>query len=199
MGNRKISAGLKDAALRLWDLGWDEKDIMQGLVVSRASLYRWKKLFEEIGSTTRPPSPLIGRPRIITQAILSACYAIYQTDPDIFLEELRWWLAIHHGIVISVSALQKNLDDVGLTRKLLHKIALERDKQQRDEYWDIINGDLAGDSDMLIMADETSKNDHTLERRYGRAPAGGWVKVPRTDAALPRIDAAVAVLLPRSI
>ncbi|KAJ6521562.1 hypothetical protein DFH09DRAFT_997561, partial [Mycena vulgaris] len=117
MGNRKISAGLKDAALRLWDLAWDERGIMQGLVVSRASLYRWKKLFEEIGSTTRPPSPLIGRPRILRQTILSACYAIYQTDPDIldFLEELRWWLALHHDIVISMSALQKNLDDVGLT------------------------------------------------------------------------------------
>ncbi|KAJ7191724.1 hypothetical protein GGX14DRAFT_328056, partial [Mycena pura] len=133
---RKISKDLKDAALRLWDLGWEEADIMQALVVSRASLYRWKKLFEELGSTVRPPSPLVGRPRIITRAVLTACYEIYQKDPDIYLDELRFWLAIHHDIVISISGLQQNLDAVGLDRKLLHKIARERDQQQRSDYWD---------------------------------------------------------------
>jgi hypothetical protein len=35
---RKISKDLKDAALRLWELGWEESDIMQDLVVSHASL-----------------------------------------------------------------------------------------------------------------------------------------------------------------
>lgn len=139
----------------------------------------WKKLFEELGSTVRPPSPLVGRPRIITRAVLTACYDIYQKDPDIYLDELRFWLAFHHDIVISIFALQKNLDDVGLNRKLLHKIARERDRQQRDDYWEVINNELDGDSDLLIVADETSKNDHTLARRYGRAPAG---KRATTDA-----------------
>ncbi|KAJ7622763.1 hypothetical protein DFH06DRAFT_953169, partial [Mycena polygramma] len=140
----RISPDLKDAALRLWDLGWDETDIMQGLVVSRASLFRWKKLFRDIGSTSRPPSPLRGRPRIIAQAVLSACLDIYQKEPEVYLDELRWHLAIHHDIAISISALQKNLSDAGLTRKLLHRIARERTTQQRDDYWDVINGDLAG-------------------------------------------------------
>ncbi|KAJ7726614.1 hypothetical protein B0H16DRAFT_1665712 [Mycena metata] len=124
---RKISRDLKDAALRLWDLGWEEDNIMRGLVVSWSSLYRWKKLFEESGSTIRPPSPLVGRPQTITRAVLTACYDIYQKQPDLYLDELRWHLAIHHDIDISISALQKNLKDVGLTRKLLHKIARERD------------------------------------------------------------------------
>jgi transposase len=172
MGNRKISTDLKDAALRLWELGWEEKDIMQGLVVSRASLYRWKRLFEETGSTAKPPSPLCGRPRIITHAVLSACLDIYQKEPDVYLDKLRWHLTINHDICISISALQKNLVDVGLTRKLLHCIARERCKQQRNDHWSVINDDLASDSDMLIVADETSKNDHTLARRYGRSPAG---------------------------
>jgi hypothetical protein len=62
MGNRKISTDLKDTALRLWELRWAEKDIMQGLVVSCASLYHWKRLFEETGSTAKPPTPLRGGP-----------------------------------------------------------------------------------------------------------------------------------------
>jgi len=36
----------------------------------------------------------------------------------------------------------------------------------------VINGDLAGDSDFLVMADETSKNDLTLAHQFGRALAG---------------------------
>ncbi|KAJ7037750.1 hypothetical protein C8F04DRAFT_952290 [Mycena alexandri] len=135
---RKISRDLKDAAMRLWDLGWEEDEIMRGLVVSRSSLYRWKSLFQELGTTTRPPSPLVRRPRIITRAVLTACYDIYRKEPDLYLDELRWHLAIHHDIVISISALQKNLDDVGLTRKLLHKVARERDKQQRQDYLDAV-------------------------------------------------------------
>ncbi|KAF8164502.1 hypothetical protein K438DRAFT_1857878, partial [Mycena galopus ATCC 62051] len=127
---RKISRDLKDAALRLWDLGWEEEDIIAGLVVSRASLYRWKKLFEELGSTVRPPSPLVGPARVITRAVLTACYDIYQKDPDIYLDELCFWLAIHHDIVITVAGLQQNLAAVGLDRKILHKIARERDQQQ---------------------------------------------------------------------
>ncbi|KAF7337054.1 Tc1-mariner class transposase [Mycena venus] len=169
---RKISWDLKDAALRLWDLGWEEVDIMQGLVVSRASLYRWKKLFEELGTTVRPPPPLVGRPCIITCAVLTACYNIYQKDPDIYLDELQFWLTIHHDIAISISALQENLDAVGLDRKILHKIARECDQQQWDDYWDVVNNDLSGDSDLFIFADKTSKNDHTLARKYGRAPSG---------------------------
>jgi len=37
---------------------------------------------------------------------------------------------------------------------------------------DTINGELEGDSSMLIFADETNKNDHTLAHHYGLALAG---------------------------
>jgi transposase len=172
MGNRRISPDLKNAALDMWQLGWEESDIMQALCVLRSSLYRWKKLFEELGTVTKPPSPLRGRARIITHAILTICHEIYQKQPDVYLTELAWFLAIHHDIAISISALQRNIDDAGLTRKLLHTIARERSKQQREQYWDQINDDLGGDSEALIMVDETSKNDATLARRFGRAPSG---------------------------
>jgi transposase len=172
MGNRKISRDLKECALRLWELGWEELDIIQGLAVSRSSLYRWRAIFEEYNNVNRPPSPLKGRTRLITRAVLTAVYDIYRSDADIYLDELVFWLAIHHDIAISKSSLQRNLDEAGLTRKLLQKIARERDEQVRQEYWDVINDDLAGDSNLLVMADETSKNDLTLARRFGRALAG---------------------------
>lgn len=172
MVNRRISADLKWTAMRLWELGWEELDIIQGLAVSRSSIYRWRKLFEETGDVVQPPSPLHGRTRIITRAVLTAVQDIYNGEPDLYLDELVFWLALHHDIVISKSALHTNLKEAGLTRKLLHKIAIERDAQLRQNYLDIINGELERDSNMLVFADETSKNDHTLARRYGLAAVG---------------------------
>ena len=42
----------------------------------------------------------------------------------------------------------------------------------QQEYWDVINGELRGDGDLLVMADETSKNDLTLACHFGHALAG---------------------------
>ena len=172
MVNRRISPDLKLAALHLWDLGWNEIDIIQGLAVSCSGMYRWKALFEDIGDIVRPPSPLRGRTRIICRAVLTAVQDIYRAEPDLYLDELVFWLAIHHDIVISKSALHLNLKEAGLSRKLLHKIAIEHDTQLREEYMDTINGELEGDSSMLVFVDETSKNDHTLARRYGLSLVG---------------------------
>jgi len=123
MENCKISRDLKECTLRLWELGWEELDIIQGLAVSRSSLYRWRAIFKEHNDVNRPPSPLKGCTRIITRAVLTAVYDIYQSDPDIYLDELVFWLAIHHDIAISKSSLQRNLEEAGLTRKLFQKIA----------------------------------------------------------------------------
>ena len=77
MGNRKISKDLKECALRLWELGWEELDIIQGLAVSHSSLYRWRAIFKEYNDVNRPPSPLKGQMHIITRAVLTAVYDIY--------------------------------------------------------------------------------------------------------------------------
>ncbi|KAF8225386.1 hypothetical protein L208DRAFT_428387, partial [Tricholoma matsutake] len=61
-----------------------------------------------------------------------------------YLNELQWFLAIHHDIIISISALQVNLDKAGLTRKILHKIAKERDKECRPAYHHCIQNDFSG-------------------------------------------------------
>ncbi|KAJ7662258.1 hypothetical protein B0H17DRAFT_887104, partial [Mycena rosella] len=125
---------------------WDQSAICSTLLVSQASLYHWAKIFEEFGSVNPPPPPIMGRPHIIGLAALTAVKEIYTKNADTYLTELKWWLIIHHDINISISALQATLEKVGLTRKLLHKIAVERDIER--------------------------KNEHDVSRRYGRAPIG---------------------------
>ncbi|KAE9392284.1 hypothetical protein BT96DRAFT_1000459 [Gymnopus androsaceus JB14] len=151
MGNRKISQDMKYTALRMWESGWDLDDICSVLVVSPSSMYRWRAILEEFGDVNRPPSGL-------------------QT----YLDELQWFLAVEHDIAISIPSLQSNLEKAGLTRKLLHKIAIERDYQrQRDFCNGIRNLDhFSGTAHEFVTVDESSKNDHTTARRYGRAPIG---------------------------
>ncbi|KAJ6549530.1 hypothetical protein DFH09DRAFT_1501834 [Mycena vulgaris] len=140
MVNRRISSDIEECALRLWELGWDRDTICSTLLVSQSSLYRWAKIFDEFGSVPPPPPPITGRSRIIGLAALTAIKEIYTKHADTYLLELQWWLLIHHDIHISISALQETLEKAGLTRKLLHKIAVERDIERRRDYlWTIQN------------------------------------------------------------
>jgi len=97
MGNRKISADLKECALNLWNTGWDIEDIGDALGVSRASIYRWEAIFAEYGTVTvnRPPSPIRGQQlRILTLALMTACEALFAEESDLYLNEVVTWLAL---------------------------------------------------------------------------------------------------------
>ena len=173
MGNRRISTDIKECALGLWERGWEKPDICDALGISLSSLLRWQDIFEEHGSVIRPPSPLRGRQRIITRAVLSAIQDVYRTDPDIYLDELVLWLAINYNIAISSSALHKNLVDVGLTRKVMQKIAAERDEVRREEFRMLLQSkDFRGDGSEFVCLDETSKNELSYARTHGRALSG---------------------------
>ncbi|PBK71793.1 hypothetical protein ARMSODRAFT_852719, partial [Armillaria solidipes] len=124
----KISSDLKDIAIELWHHGWDRSDICNLLHHSQSSLYRWLATYEQFGSTENRPAPLHGCPRVIGLAALEAIHQVYARNPETYLDELQWYLAIHHDLPVSISALQDNLQKAGLTRKVLHKIAAEADE-----------------------------------------------------------------------
>ncbi|KAJ7927222.1 hypothetical protein B0H13DRAFT_2312828 [Mycena leptocephala] len=133
MGNHRISPDLE-----LWNLGWDAEDICFVFHVSPRILYRWRDIFDEFGSVTKPPSPLRGRDRLVGLAALTSVMEVYFQDSTIMLTELMWHLAINHDIAISQSALGATLQRVGLTRKVLQKTASERDEEAREDYRTLI-------------------------------------------------------------
>ncbi|KAG1718100.1 hypothetical protein EDB19DRAFT_1651424, partial [Suillus lakei] len=80
--------------------------------------YCWQWIFEECGTATKPPSPLMGRTRTIMQALLTAVEDLFAEDSDLFPDEVcTQWLAIEHDIIVSTSTLSlaRNLGDAGLT------------------------------------------------------------------------------------
>ncbi|KAF6748080.1 hypothetical protein DFP72DRAFT_820947, partial [Ephemerocybe angulata] len=129
---RKISPDLKECAISLWERGFEITDIVAMLGVSRASIYRWQAIFDELGTVVRPT--IRGRDQIISRAVVDAVLILFEADHDLYLDELALWLAVNHDIAISKSALQATLQRAGLTRKLLQKVASERDEELRHQW-----------------------------------------------------------------
>ncbi|KAG1723224.1 hypothetical protein EDB19DRAFT_2043847 [Suillus lakei] len=141
MVNRRISNNLKDCALRLWDHGWELEDIYEAFGISR-------------GTATVGDGSL--------RTLLTAVKDLFAEDSDLFPDEVcTQWLAIEHDIIVSTSTLSLacNLKDAGLTRKILRKLASERDEACRQEFKASLHNDFIGDGLKFVVIDETSKND----------------------------------------
>ncbi|KIO09139.1 hypothetical protein M404DRAFT_56312, partial [Pisolithus tinctorius Marx 270] len=117
MGNHCISKDIKEIALKLWDQGWEAEDICDTLGISHASLYRWQVIFAEHGSVNCPLSPLKGCQglRILTCTLIQACQGLFSQELDLFLDEVKTWLALEHDIIISMLMLARNLTEIELT------------------------------------------------------------------------------------
>ena len=167
MGYCKISSDMKECSLHLWQAGWSTDDICSAFCISTASLYRWRRILDTYGSVECPPGPLHGRPRLIGLFAMTAIKEIYSRHPDLYLDELQWFLAIHHDLAISKSALQENLKSASLTCKVLLTIAAECDEAQRQAFLHSIRHDFLGTADEFVTVNESSKNEHTYNQRYG--------------------------------
>jgi transposase len=172
--NCHISADMKECGLALWERGWEPVEICDALGFSASSLYRWRRIFEERGTVNRPPSPLCGRPRILIRAVLNDIHQLLLSDPHLYLDELLLLLAVNHGLMISRSALQENLEKAGLSRKILQKIAIERNDELRADFRDFIENEdhFHGDGSEFVFLDETSKDERSYAQLQGRSLAG---------------------------
>ncbi|KIJ05939.1 hypothetical protein PAXINDRAFT_50858, partial [Paxillus involutus ATCC 200175] len=56
--------------------------------------------------------------------------------------------------------------------KILHKLAVERDEDRHNEWREMVVTELTPDGSQVICIDETSKNELTWARHYGRAMSG---------------------------
>lgn len=167
-----IDDQVKELVVDLISCGWTNAQICDALQVSDSSIRRWEVIFEHLGTVRKPLSPLQGSVAIITATILDVIVGVYKVHPDIFLDELQLFLALHHDICISPSALEETLKVTGLTRKKLRKIAQERDLQACIDWANGIGELCCGDGLELVFADETSKNSRMGQRMYGHALSG---------------------------
>ena len=167
---RKISADMKERALSLYFQGYLPGYLCRIFGFSEKSLRRWKKNASEHGGVVLPSSHRQGRPRKLDSDQISDLMAQLLVEPDMYLDEIQSWVAIHQEVGISKTSLARLIEDVGFSYKALHKAAAERDEDEREEFRAWARETLV--PEMIVTADESSKDDRTIYRRSGRSPSG---------------------------
>jgi transposase len=191
---RKISSDIKECALTLHrERGWNPEDISDALGHSTRSLRRWEALFDRTASFDRQQTAVPGRPRTLDAFMIHDIEALLQAEPYLYLDEIKEWLADEHGVDISISALDRTLSECGFTYKRLHKEAMERDEEARAQFRAYASQNWV--AEQLVFVDETSKDDRTIYRHYGRAPSGtqATVRQPFQRGTRYSIVAALAI------
>lgn len=113
---------------------------------------------------------LRGRRRAINTEVLQEIQNLVRTCPPLYLDEIAAWLVKHHNQHVSISTIQRCVVSLGLTYKKLRKVPVERDEVTRAQWIADITTRFVGNQ--LVFADESSKNNRTALRNYGRAMAG---------------------------
>ncbi len=92
-----------------------------------------------------------------------------------YLSEIQDWIALMHEVHISKAALHLNIRDAGISFKLLHRAATERNEDFRQEWKQDANTHFT--ALQMIFVDETSKDEQTIYRHYGHSVIGTRVTI----------------------
>jgi transposase len=167
---RHISRDFKVHAMELYEQGHLPDDICNILGVSRDSFSRWRENLEVHGDVIPAHNPTQGRPCTLDAYQIESLVELVQQALELYLDEIQEWLAVTHDVGLSRSAIDQLLRDAGLTYKMLQKAAIERDEFHRDEFRNWVSANLV--ASMIVTADESSKDDHTIFRWWGRSARG---------------------------
>ena len=167
---RHIDEQIKWRAVELWERGWDIRDIEDALGVKEGSVRRWRNNVDDHGSVKPPRNPLQGRPQKLSSLQVQYLVQTISDDPGLFLDEIQELLSLEYDVALSKTRIHQLTKDAGLSYKLLKRCAVERDDGLRAEFLHYLSNNIT--AEMVIAVDETSKDDRTIYRHYGRAPHG---------------------------
>ncbi|THU95152.1 hypothetical protein K435DRAFT_798372 [Dendrothele bispora CBS 962.96] len=167
---RHISEDIKRQALWLLENGYITREVAYLLGVSSKSIRRWQNNFDIHGSVVAPANPLQGRPSDVTTELREDLISLTRESPELFLDEIQDWIAVAHEAAISRSHLWQILDDCAITYKKLRREASERDEALREQWKAAYQQHYT--ASQILFIDETSKDDRTIYRHYGRSVLG---------------------------
>jgi len=168
---RKISRDVKIAALNLYEGEvLPLPDILACVGFSERTFYRVLKLWRETGDVvSHRRAARTGRPRLLHYDDIQYLLRLVQHRPDWFLDELLNLLKINRFVSVHYTTIYRELERAGMSRKKLKIIAKERNEPLRNDY---MRHMARYSPEQLGFLDETSKNDKTPGRRYGRGKKG---------------------------
>lgn len=170
MPNRRIEQGTKLAGIKLYEHGVLSLDtILDILEYSRRTFFHTLKLWRETGDVVSALSNMHGRPRVLDYDDLQYLLLLIEQNPDYFLDELLDFVETNRFISVHFSTILWTLERASVSRKKLRKIAIERDEFGRAEY---VHRMSQYPPEYLGFLDETSKDERTLARGFGRSKRG---------------------------
>ncbi|KZV97956.1 hypothetical protein EXIGLDRAFT_560265, partial [Exidia glandulosa HHB12029] len=113
-------------------------------------LHDWRVL----GIVIRDPKSA-GQPKLMNKQQLRYLVALLDHNPDLMLDELAEELRYMFNVVVSLPTLQRNLVELGLTRKKLSKPAQEQQTARQAVYINQVGPELG---ERLVFADESAIN-----------------------------------------
>jgi transposase len=166
MGNRRISADVKMAAIRLWERDLlSLEDILDCVGFSRSTFFRVLRLYHETGDVVKPPCIRRGRPRSLHFDDVQYLLSLVNHRPDWFLDEFLGLLEHNHFISVHYTTIHRELVRAGISLKKLKKIAKERNEDVRADF---IRRMAQYVPEELLFLDKVSKDERTPHRRCGR-------------------------------
>ncbi|KAJ7622506.1 hypothetical protein FB45DRAFT_870685 [Roridomyces roridus] len=144
-------------------------DILDICGFSESTFWRTKKLWDETGWVAKPKSTTSGRPRFCAREDIDYILSLVKQRPDYFLDELLNLTKLNRHISVHFTTIFRELERLGMSRKKLKKVAKERNENVRIDFTRRM---AQYPPEYLGFLDETSKNNRTYGRGYGRAPKG---------------------------
>ncbi|KXJ05104.1 hypothetical protein AC249_AIPGENE3261, partial [Exaiptasia diaphana] len=94
--------------------------------------------------------------------------------PEAYEDELQEWIQYLTGRTVSVSAISRCLRKMGWSRRKLNIVARQRNDQQRAAFRQRV---ALFENHQFLFIDESSKDERTFQRRYGRSLKGSRIPV----------------------
>ena len=159
---RHISKDMKERVLWLISHEYVPEDVVELFDISQRSVARWRQNNRLYGSVIPPPNPMQCRPRILNADMTHDLYTLLEEAPEMYLSEIQDWIALTHEVHISKSALHDNIRNAGISFKLLHRAAAERNEDYREEWKQDANAHFT--ASQMVFVDKTSKDEQTVLR-----------------------------------
>lgn len=135
----------------------------------KKTIYNILNLHQRFGTIVNPLARTLGRRRLFDMNDMDYLASLLAARPAIFLDEIQEELKVHLDLDVSLSTISRALVSIAVTRKGVSKEAAERDEMLR-AIWQAEIG--MHNNNRLVFIDEAGVDDHTNNRRMGRAPMG---------------------------
>ncbi|UZO06843.1 uncharacterized protein OCT59_027150 [Rhizophagus irregularis] len=143
-------------------------DIANTLYVSKGFVNKIIRRYNRWACVKNPFKGIPGRRKLFSRADMAVLRNLVAEKADWYLDELVYEMECLTGKRASIAALWRSLQYMGITRKKLHKAALERNDIIRAHYLGVIGEHYT--PNQLIFLDESAKDERSLSRLYGYSP-----------------------------